>query len=90
MPNKNEIIKKGNTEAYELLSEMIKNNVQEDLREVYNYWDYLDFTDEVSGYMKKNIANNEGPYDILEPVIRAISEKIDESLKTLEKEFKVG
>ena len=84
------IIKKGNQEAYELLSEMIKNNVQEDLREVYNYWDYLDFTDEVFGYMKKNKANNEGPYDILEPVIQAITEKINESLKTLEKEFKVG
>ena len=70
-----EIIEQGISEAYRLLTYNLVDQLSEDLNENYNHVEYLDFSDEVFEYINEN-----GAFEILEPAIRTILDRVKEGL----------
>ena len=87
MMKKKEIIEQGNKEAYDLLVPIILSDVEESLRESYDYYEFLDFSNEVYDHMMDELTTDEKSvvvYEILKPAIDEIIKKIETVLKKKE------
>ena len=83
MTKKKEIIERGNKEAYNLLVEIILSDLDEFLRESYEYYEFLDFSNEVYDHMLNELAADEKSavvYEILKPAIDKITEQVKKVL----------
>ena len=81
---KQQMIKEGNKQAYDILVKDIKNYLEEYIEDsVFNYR-YFDFTDDMFNFIdkeRKKDGNNGIVHDIIDPALDEIREKIMMALK---------